>query len=324
MNRRALLATLAGWAAWPVGVGAQSVPLIGFVSSRSAGESASVVGAFRKGLTEGGLAEGRDYRVEFRWADGRYEILSSMAAELLGLNASLLFAAGSTPAALAAKGVTSTVPIVFSGAPDPVGVGLVDSLQRPGGNVTGMSTVSAPLGAKLVQILKEAIPKAAAFAFLGNPTNPSANVQLQVMIPAGRAAGVELVPVTAKTEEELEHAFESLRGLMVDGVVVQPDPFFDSVRERVVAAAARRRIPAAYLWRENAAAGGLVSYGPSIADSYRRAGLYAARILKGERAADLPVMQPDKFELVINLRAAKELGLDIPPSLLARADEVIE
>ncbi|HVN33658.1 MAG TPA: ABC transporter substrate-binding protein, partial [Casimicrobiaceae bacterium] len=236
----------------------------------------------------------------------------------------LLFAAGGPPAALAAKAATKTIPIVFSAASDPVTLGLVSSLSHPGGNITGMSTLTTALGAKGIALLQELLPKASVIGFLVNPSNPSTGLQVKEARAAADGLGMRLRIVNASTVDELDRAFAALARQRPDGLVVAGDPFFDSVREKVVALAARAAVPADYAWRESAVAGGLMSYGASLTDSYRQAGIYAGRILKGEKPADLPVMQPAKFELVLNLKTAKALGIMIPQSLLLRADEVIQ
>ena len=324
MQRRAFIRLIGGALAWPVAAGAQqSATLIGFLSSRAPGESAGVVAAFRDGLREQGFAEGQNLTIAFRWAEGRYDRLPALAAELVGLRVALLFAAGGPPSALAAKAATKTIPIVFSAASDPVYLGLVPSLSRPGGNVTGMSTLTTPLGAKGIELLKELLPKASVIVFLVNPSNPSTALQVQGAQAAADSVGVRLRVVNASTIDELDRAFAALARERPDALVVTGDPFFDSVRERVVALAARSAVPADYAWRENVVAGGLMSYGASLTDSYRQAGIYAGRILIGEKPADLPVMQPAKFELVLNLKTAKALGVTIPQSLLLRADEAI-
>lgn len=300
------------------------MPVIGFLSSRTASDTEYLVAAFRRGLAEQGYVEGRNLRIVFRWADGQYDRLPALAAELVALRVDVLFAAGGPPSALAAKAATTKIPIVFSAASDPVRIGLVASLNRPGGNVTGMSTLAVPLGAKGIELLKELVPNAKVMAYLSNPSNPSASITLKETETAAAALGIRLHAPNASTVSELDAAFQSLAALRVDGLVVNAEPFFDSQRERIVALAARHAIVTSYAWRENVAAGGLISYGTSLTESYRQATLYVGRILKGEKPADLPVMQPTKFEMVINLRTAKTLGIAVPPTLITRADEVIE
>jgi len=326
MKRREFITLLGGAAAtWSVAARAQqAMPLIGFLSSRSPGESAGVVAAFRQGLTETGFVEGQNLTIAFRWAEGRYDRLPALAAELVSLRVAVLYAAGGPPSALAAKAATSAIPIVFSAASDPVGLGLVASLSRPGGNVTGMSLFASDLWAKNVELLKELVPTASVMAYLVNPSTPNVADYLKGAAEAASALGIDIHLLNASTEREIDEAFASLAKLRAGGLIVPNEPFLDSQRERITALAARYAVPALYNLREYVVAGGLASYGPSLPDSYRRAAMYAGRILKGEKPADLPVQVPTKFELVINLKTAKMLGLMVPPTLLARADEVIE
>jgi putative tryptophan/tyrosine transport system substrate-binding protein len=327
VRRREFIALLGGAAAtWPLAARAQqpAMPVIGFLSSRSPGESAAVVAAFRRGLGEAGFVEGRDLIIAFRWAEGHYDQLPALAADLVGLKVALLFAAAGPPSAVAAKAATSTIPIVFSGSNDPVGLGLVVSLNRPGGNVTGMSTFTSVLAAKRLELLKELVPAAAVMAYLINPSNPSAEFERKESAPAASALGIQLHVLNASTQQELDTAFATLPKLGAGGLVVAPEPFFDSQRDRIVFLSAQHSVPAIYGFRDYVVAGGLISYGTSITESYRQAGIYAARILKGEKPAGLPVMQPTTFELVLNLKVAKALGLIVPDKLLVAADEVIE
>jgi ABC-type uncharacterized transport system substrate-binding protein len=326
MRRREFLGVLVGGAAWPLMARAQQpgMPVIGFLSSRSPSESAGVVAAFREGLRDSGFIEGQNAAIAFRWAEGRYDRLPALATELVGLRVAVLFAAGGPPSALAAKAATTTIPVVFSASSDPVGLGLVASLNRPGANVTGMSTLTTPLGAKGIELLKELIPSASAMAYLVNPSNPSGQLEINEAQPVAAALGIKLQIINASTEAELDAAFAALSQSHVDGLLVAGEPFFDSQREKIVALAARSAVPTSCAWRENVLAGGLISYGNSLPGLYRQAATYVGRVLKGERPSDLPVMQPTKFELAINLKTAKSLGLAIPPTLLARADEVIE
>ena len=327
MRRRDFIRVIVGMAAaWPIAARAQqpAMPVIGFLSSRSPGESADVVTAFRRGLSETGFVEGQNLVIAFRWAEGRYEQLRDLAAELVGMHVAVLLAAGGPPSALAAKAATSTIPIVFSSVYDPVQIGLVASLNRPGGNVTGMSSVASEMVAKSGQLLKELVPTAAVIAYLVNPSNPSAEIYSKEAATVASALGIRAHVLNASTEQGLDEAFASLGGLGAGGLVVPAEPFFTSQRDRMVALAARYAIAMIATLREYVVAGGLMSYGPSLPDSYRQAGIYVGRILKGEKPADLPVMQPTKFELVINLKTAKALGLQIPDRLLALADEVIE
>jgi putative ABC transport system substrate-binding protein len=327
MRRREFITLLGGaTVAWPLAARAQQqpMPVIGFLSSRSPGESAGVVAAFRQGLREVGFVEGENLAIAFRWAEGRYDRLPALAAELVGLRVALLFAAGGPPSALAAKAATSIIPVVFSAASDPVEIGLVPSLNQPGGNVTGMGVFNATLGAKRIELTKELKPIADGIAYLLNPSNPSSEIESKGALAAARALGIELHVLNASTEYELDAAFVAVAKLRAGVFVVSGEPFFDSQRDRLVALSARHAVAAVYAWREYVLAGGLMSYGTDLPDSYRQAGIYAGRILKGEKPANLPVMQPTKFHLALNLKTAKALGLDVPPTLIARADEVIE
>jgi putative ABC transport system substrate-binding protein len=326
MHRREVLFVLGATAStWPLRARAQQAMLsIGFLSSRSPGESAGVVAAFRQGLRESGFVEGENLAIAFRWAEGRYDRLPALAAELVGLGVAVLGTAGGPSAALAAKAATSTIPVVFSAVSDPIGVGLVASLNRPGGNVTGMSLFASDLWAKNVELLKELAPTARVMAWLVNPTSPMMAGYLQGAARAASVLAIDIRVLHASTEREIDEAFASLPALHAGGLIVPNEPYLDSQRDRITALAARFSIPALYNLREYVVAGGLASYGPSLEDSYRRAAVYVGRVLKGEKPADLPVQVPTRFEFVINLKTAKTLGITIAPMLLARADEVIE
>ena len=327
MKRRAFFGLVGGAAlTLPLAARAQqpALPVIGFLSSRSPGESTGVVAAFRQGLREAGFVEGQNVLIAFRWAEGRYDRLPALAAELVGLRVAVLFAAGGPPSALAAKAATATIPIVFSAVNDPVQIGLVANLNRPGGNVTGMSMFTSGLGAKSIELLKELVPAAAVIAYLVNPSNPSAEIYAKEAVAAASALGIQVHVLNASTEQDLDEVFAFLVKRGAGGLVVMGEPFFDSQRDRIVALSARYSVAAIYTFREYVVAGGLMSYGASLPDSYRRAANYVGRILNGEKPADLPVQQPTKFEFVINLKTAKTLGIDVPAKLVAITDEVIE
>jgi putative ABC transport system substrate-binding protein len=326
MRRRKFITLFGSAAAWPLVVRAQqpAMPVIGFLSSRSPGESAGVVAAFRQGLREAGFIEGQNALVAFRWAEGHYERLPALAAELVGVQVTVLFTAGGPPAAFAAKAATQTIPIVFSAAIDPDRIGLVASLNRPGRNVTGMSLMPSELAAKSVQLLKQLLPAATLIGYLVNPSNPGAPVYVSEASAAAKTLGIAVHVLNASTEGDLDEVFASLPTAGVNGLAVPAEPFFDSQRDRIVALAVRYGVPAIYGLREYAVAGGLMSYGASLPDTYRRAAIYVGRVLKGEKPANLPVVQPTKFDLVLNMKTAKALGLNIPEQLLATADEVIE
>ena len=327
MKRREFITLLGGAAAaWPLAARGQqrAMSMIGFLSSRSPGESAGVVAAFRQGLGEAGFVEGQNLAIAFRWAEGHYDRLPALAAELVDLRVVALFAAGGPPSAVAAKAATSTIPVVFSAVNDPVRLGLIPSLNRPSGNITGMSFLNSEIIGKSAQLLKEMVPAVAAIAYLVNPSSPSAEVYSKEAPAIARTLGIRVPVLDASTEHDLDEAFASLGKIGADALVVPAEPFFDSQRDRIVALAARHALPAIYGLREYAVAGGLMSYGASLPDAYRQGGVYVGRILKGDKPADLPVMQPTKFDLVLNLKTSKALGLTVPDRLLALADEVIE
>ncbi len=311
--------------AWPLAARAQQkpVPVIGVLSTGSSTSSGPVVGAFRQGLAEAGYVEGRNVAIEYRWAEGNYDRLPALAADLVGRKIDVIMAS-SPPAALAAKSATSTIPIVFRGGPDPVGAGLVASLARPCGNLTGVSFVPNELTAKRLELLSGLVPRARVIALLMNPNNSNGEHVIRDAQEAARTSGLQLHVLKASSAGEIDTAFDSLVQLNVGALVVAADPFLSSRREQLVALASRRAVPSIYAWREFAASGGLISYGPSLTSAYRLVGAYAAKVLKGAKPADLPVLQPTTFELVINLKTAKALGITVPQSMLLRADEVIE
>jgi ABC-type uncharacterized transport system substrate-binding protein len=325
MRRREFLGVLAGAMAWPFPTRAQqSMPVIGYLSSFPADTNPKFTQAFLRGLNDAGFVEGRNVAIEYRWAEeGRYDQLPMMAADLVSRGVAVLFASP-IPAALAAKAETTTIPIVFAIGSDPVETGLVVSLNRPGGNVTGATFLSVELGAKRLELLRQLMPKIGSIALLVNPNNPNAAPQTRNMEAATTAAGLRLNILSAGSQSDFDNAFATLPPQRADALVVSADPFFMSHRDQLTALTARHSMPAIYYAREFAAAGGLISYASSFTDSFRQAATYVGRILKGEKPADLPVTQPTKFELVINLKAANVLGLTIPSSLLALADEVIE
>jgi len=323
MRRRELILVLGGAMTAARGVRAQqkAMPVIGYLVSGSRGLSAASVTAFRQGLSETGYVEGKNVAIEYRWAEGSYDRLPALAADLVDLKVDVIVASGA--AVLVAKGATSTIPIVFFGG-DPVAAGWATSLARPGGNLTGFSNFVTELMPKRFELLSELVPQAGVIALLVNPNSASAERQTRDVQEAARAKGVQLIILKAGTESEIDAAFASLVQLHAGALLVGADPFFNSRREKLVALSARFAVPAIYEWREFAERGGLISYGPSQAGLWRQVGIYAGRILKGAKPADLPVQQPTTFELVVNLNTARALGLTVPPSILARADEVIE
>ncbi len=327
MRRREFIKTIAALTAgWPLAARAQqaSVPLIGFMSSRSSQESGSFVTAFIESLATEGYVPARNVAIEYRWAEGHYDRLPELAKELVNLRLAALVAPGGTLSGLAAKAATSTVPVIFLTAEDPVQAGLVDSLNRPGGNVTGVSFFSAELGNKRAELLCELVPAAKTIALLVNPSNPLAPSNQQDVQHAVETLGRRLLTLRAGSEAEIDASIAALAQQMPTALIVQNDAFFDSRRERFVALAAQHAIPAIYHIREFPAAGGLASYGASLLDSYRQIGAMTGKILKGENPRDFPVVRPTRFEFVINNKTAKALALSIPPSVLAIADEVIE
>jgi putative tryptophan/tyrosine transport system substrate-binding protein len=324
VTRREFLLLLGGamTAAHPLRAQQKALPVIGYLSLTSPGPNATVVAAFHQGLSEIGYVEGQNVAIEYRWAEGHYDRLPALAADLAGRKVDVI-AAQSDASALAAKSATSVIPIIFV-VGDPVAAGLVASLARPGSNLTGVSILTVELIAKRLELLSELVPQAGRIALLVNANNANADRVVQDMQQAARTKGMRLNILKAGTESEIETAFESFVELHAGSLVIGADPFFYSRRDQFVALAARHAVPAIYPMREFATAGGLISYGPSLTPAYRQLGSYAGKILKGAKPADLPVEQPTRFELVVNLNTAKALGLTVPPSILARADEVIE
>jgi putative ABC transport system substrate-binding protein len=326
VRRREFIAGFAGAAAaWPLAARAQrtAMPVIGFLTARAPGEDEHLLAAFHHGLKEAGYVEGQNVMLEYRFAENQYHRLPTLAADLVRRQVSLIAATG-TPTALAAKAATTTIPIVFSTADDPVATGIVPSLNRPAGNMTGMSFISAGLRAKNLELLHELVPRAFLFGLLVNPNNPNTAIQATDVQAAAGTLGKKIHLMNASTEREIDTTFASLAEQHIGALIVGTDPFFLSRCDQLVALAARHAVPTAYWLRQFVTAGGLMSYGTSLTDAHRQVGIYIGRILKGAKPADLPVVQPTKYELIINLKTAQALGLDIPPTLLARADEVIE
>jgi putative tryptophan/tyrosine transport system substrate-binding protein len=346
VGRRDFIAALGGAAAWPFSALEQqpdrgdrrggrttavavpttqpAVPVIGFLNSASPGPFEPFVAAFRRGLKEVGFVEGKNVMIEYRWAEGRFDRLPELAADLVHQNVAVIAATGGPPSAQAAKAATATTPIVFVIASNPVKLGLVESFNRPGGNVTGISMLASQLETKKLQLLHGVVPKATTIGLLGNPSNANFQVITGELSEATQTLGLQLEIVKATAPPEFGAAFAALVQQGVGALVVGADPFFNSQRKALAELAARHAIPAIYEWREFAVAGGLMSYGTSLSEAYQQAGIYIGRIVRGEKPTDLPVVQPAKFEFVLNLKTAKVLGIDIPPMLLAIADEVIE
>jgi putative tryptophan/tyrosine transport system substrate-binding protein len=327
VQRRAFIGALGGAAGWPLAARTQqsAMPVIGFLGSESPDLFTDRLRGFRQGLSESGYIEGKNVVVEYRWADGQNDRWPALATELVSRQVTVITAPGSTAASLAAKAATTTIPIVFFIGGDPVAAGLVASLARPGGNVTGVTTLSVEVGAKRVELMREAIPSVTIMALLVNPTNPNnAEAVSRETRAAAHMLGLQLHVLHASTEREFDSVFASLAQLRAGALVISPDPFFFSRCEQLGALTLRHKMPTISPYREFAAAGGLISYGTNIADLFRQVGAYTSRILKGEKPADLPVQQVTKVDMLINLKTARAFGLTFPITLLGRADEVIE
>ncbi len=326
MRRREFIAAVSSAATWPLVGQAQqlALPVIGFLSSLSSAALAGPVAAFRQGLGSLGYEEGKNVAIEFRWAEGHYDQLPALAAELAEKRAAVIVTVGGEPPAFAAKAASTTIPLVFMVGQDPVKLGLVTSLSRPGGNATGVNLLISETESKRFDLLRQLAPAASVFAAFVNPKNADAEVQSSAVMSAAHSTGQQIEIINASNELELKNAFARFVQERIGGLILTADPFYVYRREQIIAAAAEHRIPGVYFLREFAESGGLASYGTSLADAYRQAGVYAGKILAGTKPADLPVIQPTKFELVINLKTARALGLTVPPSLLGIADQVIE
>jgi putative ABC transport system substrate-binding protein len=327
MRRRNFIALLGGAAAWPLAARAQqqAVPVIGLLGTESADLYADRLRVFRQGLRETGYVEGRNVAIEYRWAEGHYDRFPALLADLVSRKVAVIAAFAGTPPALAAKDATTTIPIVFALAGDPIALGLVASLARPGGNITGVSSLAVELGPKQLEVVRELVPTARVIALLVNPDNPAnANPLARAVEAAAATRGIELHRLHARNESEFDEAFAALPRVGAGALMIGTDPFFNSRVEQLVALALRHRVPTIYPFREYAVAGGLLSYGDSIIGAYRVAGAYAGRIVGGEKPSDLPVQQSTKVELIVNLKTANALGFTVPLALLVRADEVIE
>jgi putative ABC transport system substrate-binding protein len=327
MKRREFITLLGGAAAaWPTVAHAQqpAMPVIGWMSGRSEEDSAHLVEAFRRGLRESGFVEGQNVAIEYRWASGQYDRLPALASDLVSRGVAVLVGVGGDPSALAAKQATATIPIVFGMGGDPIKAGLVDSFNRPGGNATGYTLLTNQMESKRLGLLHQLVPGIPLMGVVLNPNFPPATRQLQEIEEAAQTIVQRLFVAKTSNDTELNAAFVSLVHQQIGALLVAADPYFDTRRDRIIAFAAQNRLPAMYQFREFAAAGGLISYGPSITDGYQQGGVYAGRILKGAKPADLPVLLPTKFELVINMRTANALGLAVPNAMQLLADEVIE
>jgi putative ABC transport system substrate-binding protein len=324
MRRREFLCVVAAIAARPLAADAQGLPVVGFLTSLGRNDRPNLADAFRKGLREAGVIEGRDAAIEYRFAENQYDRLPALAADLVARRVAVIAATGGGSSVLAAKASTTSIPVVFLTAGDPVREGYVASLNRPGGNMTGINWFGAQLGAKGLGLLRELVPNVTVIALMVNPTLPESARMISDADAAARTLSRQLLVLNASTPSEIDAAFASLRQRRDSALLVSADPFFTSRRQQIVALAARDAIPAIYFNREFIAEGGLMSYGNDIADAYRRAGVYTGRIVKGEKPADLPVDQATKFELVINRKTARALGIEVPAKLLFTADEVIE
>jgi putative tryptophan/tyrosine transport system substrate-binding protein len=324
--RRRRFITLLGAAAWPLGARAQqpSMPLLGFLSARSPAEAAVVLAAFRQGLGEAGYYEGKNVTIEYRWAEGQYGRLPELAADLVRRQVAVIAATGGEPSPLAAKAATTTIPIVFTIGGDPVETGLVTSLNQPGGNLTGTTIMAVEMGPKRLDFIHQLVPKATSIAMLVNPSFPNALAETRVVQNAARALGIQIEVLNASNEGEVEKAFATLVEQKISALMVGTDPLLLGQRDQIAGLAARHAVPTMYFLREFVQAGGLMSYGPDIRRGYRQAGVYAGYILKGAKPAELPVLLPTSFLLTINLKTARALGLTLPATLLALADEVIE
>jgi putative tryptophan/tyrosine transport system substrate-binding protein len=326
MRRRDVITLLGGTAVWTLPAHAQQpvMPVVGYLGLESPGRFATRVNAFREGLAEAGYVEGRNVTVEYRWADGQYDRLPALAADLASRKVAVVVAPGGAPVALAAKSATTTIPIVFEMGGDPIILGVVDSLSRPGGNLTGVSSLSVEVSRKRLEFMHELLPGAAVLAIVVNPTSPTANSQLKNLQVAADTLGVRLHVLQAISEQEFDTLFTGLSQLQADGLVFTSDPYFANRSQQLAALAAHYGVPAITQSRDFTIAGGLMSYGGDFTQSHRRAGIYAGRVLNGEKPADLPVQLVTKVELFVNLKAAKALGLIVPPSLISSADVVIE